>query len=117
MEQKIKHLEFIQQIIERMAKNSFLLKGWSLTLSLAIISLSKATGNLSLSIIIFLLLDTYFLCQEKEFINLYNQVRKGKVKNFKIETSCTCKNFFGALFSIPNLIFYTSVLVIIHLTI
>ncbi len=33
MEQKIKHLEFIQAAINRMAGNSFLLKGWTVTLS------------------------------------------------------------------------------------
>lgn len=28
MENKIKHLEFIQGVINRMANNSFMLKGW-----------------------------------------------------------------------------------------
>lgn len=28
MEAKIKHLEFIENVIERMARNSFMLKGW-----------------------------------------------------------------------------------------
>ena len=32
MENKIKHLEMIECIIERMAKNSFQLKGWAVTL-------------------------------------------------------------------------------------
>jgi len=29
---KIKHLEMIEAVIERMAKNSFQLKGWAMTL-------------------------------------------------------------------------------------
>lgn len=33
MENKQKHLEFIQSIINRMAGHSFLLKGWGVTLS------------------------------------------------------------------------------------
>jgi hypothetical protein len=41
MESKIKHLEFVQTIIGRMAQNSFLLKGWLMTLALATISLTK----------------------------------------------------------------------------
>ena len=32
MEKKIKHLEMIQAVIVRMGNNSFLLKGWSVTL-------------------------------------------------------------------------------------
>ena len=32
MEKKIKHLEMIQGVINRMAGNSFALKGWSVTL-------------------------------------------------------------------------------------
>jgi len=36
MEAKLKHLEMIQDVIKRMASNSFLLKGWSLTLVVAL---------------------------------------------------------------------------------
>lgn len=36
MENKIKHLEMIEHIIERMAKNSFQLKTWTMTLVAAI---------------------------------------------------------------------------------
>ena len=32
MENKLKHLQMIQGIINRMASNSFALKGWSVTL-------------------------------------------------------------------------------------
>jgi hypothetical protein len=31
-ESELKHLEFIQGVIARLANNSFLLKGWSVTL-------------------------------------------------------------------------------------
>ena len=37
MEDKLKYLEMIQEIIKRMASNSFLLKGWSVTFASAII--------------------------------------------------------------------------------
>ena len=46
MEKKLKHLEFIQKTIERMAKNSFLLKGWSLTLTTALIAISVKEKNM-----------------------------------------------------------------------
>jgi len=32
MEKKLKHLEMLQGVINRMANNSFLLKGWSVVL-------------------------------------------------------------------------------------
>lgn len=43
-EKKIKHLEMIEVIIERMAKNSFQLKGWSMTL-IALVGAISAQGS------------------------------------------------------------------------
>ena len=40
MEAKIKHLEFIQAAINRMAGNSFLLKGWTVTLTGGLLALT-----------------------------------------------------------------------------
>lgn len=37
---KVKHLEMIQAVINRMAQNSFLLKGWSVVLTAAIFALA-----------------------------------------------------------------------------
>ena len=36
MEAKLKHLEFIQATIARMATNSFLFKGWAITIAAAL---------------------------------------------------------------------------------
>lgn len=41
MEQKMKHLELIQEVIKRMANNSFLLKGWTVTLVTGILALAS----------------------------------------------------------------------------
>jgi hypothetical protein len=84
MEAKIRHLEMIQGIINRMASNSFLLKGWSLTLVVALIALSVSqTASLFalvalLPCFIFWGLDGYFLRQERLFRRVYDEVR---VKN------------------------------------
>ena len=40
MENKQKHLEFIQTTINRIAGNCFLLKGWAITLVAALFALS-----------------------------------------------------------------------------
>ncbi|MGC8651185.1 MAG: hypothetical protein ACP5RX_01035 [Minisyncoccia bacterium] len=54
MENKIKHLEFIQTIINRMASNSFIIKGWAITLVAALFALSSKDANKNYIIISFL---------------------------------------------------------------
>ena len=81
MEAKVKHLEMIQAIISRMAHNSFLIKGWSVTLTVAIFVLagnesgSKMVFLALLPAVIFWGLDGYFLRQERLFRKLYDEVR------------------------------------------
>jgi len=80
MEAKLKHLEMIQNIINRMANKSFLLKGWSVILVSGLFALgAKETNQLYISlayfpIIVFWCLDAYFISQERKFRNLYNYV-------------------------------------------
>ena len=45
MEKKIKHLEMIEAIIERMAKNSLQLKEWTMALVVLIVTISTQSGN------------------------------------------------------------------------
>ncbi len=89
---KIKHLEFIQAIITRMAGNSFLIKGWSVTLIAAILALSASEhGNkwlmpiAFLPAVIFWFLDAYFLHQEKRFRKFWDVVRKRSEKEIEFE--------------------------------
>lgn len=51
MENKQKHLEFIQTTISRMANNSFLLKGWAITLVAALFALSAKDTDKSYIIV------------------------------------------------------------------
>ena len=77
---KHKHLEFIQHIITRIANNSFLLKGWSLTISTAIVGLASKSEGIAgdyfmlFPVVLFWYLDSYYLSQEKAFRDLYNKV-------------------------------------------
>lgn len=82
MEKKLKHLEFIQQAINRMASNLFLLKGWTITLIAAMFALATRESR-SLYFLLayfptlmFWLLDGYFLSQERRFRSLYDHVTK-----------------------------------------
>ena len=46
MDDKIlKHLEFIQNTINRMSTNSFIIKGWAIALVGIILGLNKLEGN------------------------------------------------------------------------
>ncbi len=90
----IKHLEIIQGIINRLANNSFLIKGWSMIiLSVAILFIARSNGAyseyLTLSFIVpvigFWILDGYFLWQEQLFIGIYNDVRKQENTEFMMD--------------------------------
>jgi hypothetical protein len=77
-----KHLEFIQGAITRMNQNSFQMKGWAITVFAALLALFASTQAqnsvyLFVSIaptILFWLLDSYYLQQERKFRGIYNDV-------------------------------------------
>ena len=81
MDEKLKHLEFVQGVINRLSTNSFLLKGWSVLLVSTLISVGVKTNAVGLVVIaylpasIFWGLDGFFLWQERMYRNLYNFVR------------------------------------------
>src|SRR5262245_56449149 len=124
---KIKHLEFIQASINRMAGNSFLLKGWSVTLVGGLLALSFKEMNklyLIISLVIlffFWLLDGFYLSRERLFIKLYDKVRvrKEEEADFSMNTkefgglvswfgcarSKTLSLFYGGLAAVHFLIF------------
>jgi hypothetical protein len=77
-----KHLELIQGVINRMATNSFQLKGWSVVLVSALFALGASGARVSvvylayLPAIAFWVLDGYFLWQERMYRKLYDAVRQ-----------------------------------------
>jgi len=99
MENKRKHLGFIQGVINRMARCSFLIKGWCITLVSALIALavkeeeSELIIITSIPVIIFWILDGFFLCQERLYRSLYDDVRM-KSENH-IDYSMNTSSFVG----------------------
>jgi len=81
MERKLKHLDFIQSVIARMAHNSFLLKGWAVTLVGALFALSQKDISSGITVIAILLtmmfwfLDAFYLSKEHLFRLHYDNVR------------------------------------------
>jgi len=118
MENKRKHLEFIQGVITRMAGNLFFLRGWTITLIAALLALfmksvdSENIIYLVILIFTFWILDGYFLSQERLFRDLYDYVRK--LKEEDIDFSMSTQNFkkykkntlVFSMFSPTLLIFY-----------
>ncbi|MBU2580035.1 hypothetical protein KKF19_03735 [Patescibacteria group bacterium] len=118
MENKRKHLEFIQGVITRMAGNLFFLRGWTITLIAALFVLFVKDTNTNyifiiyFPVIIFWILDGYFLSQERLFRALYNYVRKLDEKeiNFSMNVNKYKKDkrnsWTYSMFSTTLLFFY-----------
>ncbi|MFF3864164.1 hypothetical protein [Micromonospora sp. NPDC001898] len=119
---RVKHLELIQAIVTRLGNNSFLIKGWTLAIGSAFFVV--ATNRLSWKIVavafapivIFWMLDAFYLRQERLFRKLYDEVRRPQstvepfsmdcsrywsdVSMFQTFFSVTLRYYYGALFMI-----------------
>jgi hypothetical protein len=75
---QLKHIELIQSVVNRLASNSFAMKGWSVTLVVGLFALSAKEANpwyLAVALIpavCFWFLDAYYLWQERLFRELYD---------------------------------------------
>ena len=80
MENKIKHLEMLTSIIERLASNSFMLKGWGITIVAGMFALAGKEMSSSIllfayvPIVTFWFLDSYYLQMERKYKELYKEV-------------------------------------------
>ena len=81
MDSKLKHLEFVQGVIARLAGNSFRVKTWAVVLISTILAILARDGRLDIGfvalfpILAFWGLDGYYLWQERRFRALYDHVR------------------------------------------
>ncbi|MEY3759060.1 MAG: hypothetical protein RIR39_551 [Pseudomonadota bacterium] len=95
MESKLKHLEMIQGVINRMAGNSFLLKGWSVTLTSALFALAAKDSNTFFvylayfPCVTFWSLDGYFLHQERLYRKLYQAVSRKQPSEIDFSMNAT----------------------------
>jgi len=115
----LKEIEVIQDIIKRMASNSFLIKGWCLTLVVATLLISGKALNSFIAfipLITFWILDAYFLQQEKLYRSLYKWVISNRMKTsdflFDMNTSRfkeSVPKIFRLMFSFTLGLFYVSI--------
>ena len=124
-------LGYIQDIIKRMASNSFYIKGWSLSLSAIVIALIPKMGSAEsvslhsvmwvtglsvVLVLIFSLLDAYYLQQERIFRNEYNRKVsdiidddvKDSLKIISLHEVKTC--FCSVYFTISIVPYYLSII-------
>ncbi len=95
----IKHLEFLQGVINRHNSNSFMIKGWAITLAAALYALTGTIKDPYLSfiaigpIVMFWVLDSIYLANERCFVSLYSCVTKNNklIKQSK-EIKKKCRN-------------------------
>ncbi|TBR65658.1 hypothetical protein FEK50_23945 [Escherichia sp. E2586] len=121
IESKIAGLGFLQAIIARMANNSFYIKGWDLTLFVAVVALKKDvsqySGYLLLALIVstiaFCLLDAYYLQQERIFRKIYNYLAEStseSINYFSINPVLYKEILKGEMLSYRSSLISTSIL-------
>src|SRR5215212_7467415 len=90
---RLKHLEFIHNVISRLAGNSFWLKGWSVTLIAAIFAVAARDATVYLLFIAILPavafwgLDAFYVGQERIFRTLHEDSVAGEVDVMFMDTS------------------------------
>lgn len=123
-DRKIRHLEFIQGVINRMGSNSFQVKGWSVILISAILTISIQNENihvmyvLPVPLLAFWMLDGYFLCQERRFRMLYDYVRQPNNRDIDFSMNIADilaskkPGYIGSILSITLILFYSTLFAI-----
>lgn len=126
-EDKIKHLELIQNNITRMNQNSFLLKGWMITIVAALLALFVENGNKTYiwiaigPTVVFWFLDAYYLQQERKFRGVYNDVaeispedERKAIKDFEMpirKYKCGEYCYFNVMWSFTIAAIYVPVII------
>ncbi len=117
-ERVVKHLEFIQGVVNRMGSNAFLLKGWSMTVlvagALLMVRLGPDQPLLALTLLVpvfgFWVLDAYFLWQERLFRAEYDRVRQQGKTDFAMNPAQhedkSKRGRLATFFSMTLVIFY-----------
>lgn len=79
----IEEIKIIQDIIKRMAFNSFMIKGWAVTLVVVTLLLKGDKYQVLIAfipLVVFWFLDAYFLQQEKLYRELFKWVVENRLK-------------------------------------
>ena len=124
-EDERKHIDLLQAVISRMATNSFLLRGWTVTLLAALFALAAKDANRTFvaiayfPAITFWILDAYYVSLERRFRRLYERVvsRDGIKPYFMTPGKEEADNWIRAFFSTTMLLFHFLLILVISLVI
>ena len=117
-ERLVAHLQMIQGVINRLAANSFSIKGLALTAVAGLAAVAFSTANAPILYIgavagtFFGLLDGYYLYLERKYIALFNRVRKGDLPTdtgpytLDYRLCCSKDDYLPGAFSWPFFLFY-----------
>jgi len=108
-EYMLKEIDIIQDIIKRMAFNSFMIKGWAITL-VVVTLLLKGTEKHQvwiafIPLVVFWFLDAYFLRQERMYRKLYKWVINNRLKTEEYLFDMNARRFEKEVQSIPRIMF------------
>ena len=135
-----KEIDLIQGCINRMSKNSFMVKGWALTIFMGVITISKmeVINNFWLlactvlaPYLSFWMLDAFFLHQERKYRRMYAWViqerKKGNMehqynlnpKRFNADVGCWLQSFLSKtlllFYGIPTVVIVALIARLIYL--
>ena len=111
----LKQLDHVQAVIERLAGNSFLLKGWAVTLVSALVALSikdgKSAAYLSavgiIPAVVFWLLDAYYLATERRLRSAYLAALSSRELSFDVSNPSMDKIVSAAFSWITSAVYLT----------
>ncbi len=120
----IEEIKIIQDVIKRLADNSFKIKGWTVTLIvIALLFKSKSNTNHILAflpLVSFWILDTYYLRVERIYRKLYAWIIKNRPNTLEqlfdlnpIRFEKEVNGYISTMFSISLGIFYGSLLILL----
>ncbi|MCY3934947.1 MAG: hypothetical protein OXG09_02995 [Chloroflexi bacterium] len=125
----VEHLKMIQNVIDRLARNSFWLRGWNATLAVGWLAFVTRVGAteaplaylIPVPFALLFLLDGYYLWQERLFRRLYDHTRQQENADFSMSTAPfrASETYLAAVFSRTTLLFHGALgvlLVLILLT-
>lgn len=121
----IKEINLIQSVINRMANSSSLIKGWTVTMITFIFAFKSDQQTLPLvfiPVLLFWLLDAYFLQRERMYRLLYEWVIQNRMTDdthlFSLNTTrfqSQRKSLIHVMFSLTLLTFYGGALILVSL--
>lgn len=92
-EEQRQHLDQVQAVVTRMGSNSFLIKGWTITLATAVYGYAATHRDWRVPIVglvagvLLWALDAYYLWQERLFRKLYESASQCKTPAYSMDTA------------------------------